>query len=50
MDSTLAMLLDGRVDPVPLVSHRMSLEEAPKGYEMFDNREALKIALLPAAS
>jgi threonine dehydrogenase-like Zn-dependent dehydrogenase len=37
----------GRIDPLPLVSHRLGLEEAPKGYELFDRREASKVLLRP---
>ena len=28
-----------RIDPTPLISHRMNLEEAPKAYEMFNKKE-----------
>jgi alcohol dehydrogenase len=37
----------GRLDPTPIVSHRLSLEEAPKGYELFDTRQASKVLLKP---
>ena len=37
----------GRIDPMPIVSHRLSLEEAPRGYELFDRREAMKVVLTP---
>jgi threonine dehydrogenase-like Zn-dependent dehydrogenase len=37
----------GEVDPTPLISHRMSLEEAPEGYAIFDRREATKVVLQP---
>ncbi|GIU98691.1 MAG: glutathione-dependent formaldehyde dehydrogenase [Actinomycetota bacterium] len=37
----------GRIDPTPLVSHRLPLEEAPKGYELFDARRATKVLLVP---
>jgi threonine dehydrogenase-like Zn-dependent dehydrogenase len=40
-------LVAGRLDPLPLVSHRLSLEEAPHGYELFDRREATKVLLTP---
>jgi threonine dehydrogenase-like Zn-dependent dehydrogenase len=46
-ERTMAMLADGRVDPLPIVSHRLSLEEAPMGYELFDRREASKVLLRP---
>jgi threonine dehydrogenase-like Zn-dependent dehydrogenase len=40
-------LASGRLDPMPLVSHRLPLEEAPRAYELFDRREATKVLLLP---
>jgi alcohol dehydrogenase len=40
-------LVEGRVDPAPLVSHRLSLEDAARGYELFDRREATKVLLEP---
>ena len=35
------------LDPRPLVTHHMSLAEAPAAYELYDQREALKIVLEP---
>jgi len=46
-ERAMEMLIEGRVDPTPIVSHRLSLEEAPKGYELFDRREASKVVLRP---
>jgi threonine dehydrogenase-like Zn-dependent dehydrogenase len=46
-ERAMALVAEGRVDPLPLVSHRLSLEEAPKGYELFDRREASKVLLRP---
>lgn len=40
-------LVVGRLDPRPLVSHRLPLEEAARGYELFDRREATKVLLSP---
>ena len=37
----------GRLDPTPLVSHRLRLEEAPAGYDLFDRRAATKVLLRP---
>ena len=37
----------GSLDPTPLVSHRLTLEEAPSGYALFDRREATKVVLRP---
>jgi threonine dehydrogenase-like Zn-dependent dehydrogenase len=43
----MAEVQAGRMDPLPLVSHRLTLEDAPLGYELFDRREALKVLLAP---
>jgi threonine dehydrogenase-like Zn-dependent dehydrogenase len=37
----------GRLDPMPLVSHRLPLEDAALGYELFESRRATKVLLLP---
>ncbi len=47
LDRVLAMLSSGVLDPGPLVTHRMSLEDAPEAYAIYDRREALKIVLRP---
>jgi 2-desacetyl-2-hydroxyethyl bacteriochlorophyllide A dehydrogenase len=47
VDRVLDMLAAGSVDPSPLVTHRMSLEEAPEAYDVYDRHEALKIVLTP---
>jgi threonine dehydrogenase-like Zn-dependent dehydrogenase len=36
-----------QIDPLPIISHTLPLEEAPKGYELFDRREATKVLLKP---
>jgi threonine dehydrogenase-like Zn-dependent dehydrogenase len=43
MDEVVA----GRIDPMPLVSHRIPLGDAPRGYALFDAREATKVLLVP---
>jgi threonine dehydrogenase-like Zn-dependent dehydrogenase len=45
--SAMAELVAGRVDPRPLISHRLPLEEAARGYELFDSRRATKVLLIP---
>jgi threonine dehydrogenase-like Zn-dependent dehydrogenase len=40
-------LARGEVDPTPLISHRMPLEDAAEGYDLFDRREATKVVLEP---
>jgi 2-desacetyl-2-hydroxyethyl bacteriochlorophyllide A dehydrogenase len=47
VDPVLAMMSAGLLDPTPLVTHHMSLEEAPEAYALYDRREALKILLRP---
>jgi 2-desacetyl-2-hydroxyethyl bacteriochlorophyllide A dehydrogenase len=47
VDPVLDALSAGTLDPAPLVTHRMSLDEAPEAYEIYDRREALKIVLTP---
>src|SRR5271167_95023 len=47
VDRVLAMMSAGLLDPVPLVSDHMSLDDAPEAYAIYDRREALKIVLTP---
>ena len=47
VDTVLDLMKDGKLDPLPLVTHHMKLEEAPEAYAMYDRREALKIVLTP---
>jgi threonine dehydrogenase-like Zn-dependent dehydrogenase len=49
MQPLLQRILNGDIDPGFVVSHHMSLDEAPRGYEMFVNKEneAMKIILKP---
>ena len=47
LDSVLALMSAGMLDPSALVTHHMGLEEAPAAYEIYDRREALKIILRP---
>ncbi|HEX9123870.1 MAG TPA: alcohol dehydrogenase catalytic domain-containing protein [Actinomycetota bacterium] len=46
-ESVLQEVLDGRLDPLPVVSHRLPLEDAPDGYELFASRRATKVLLRP---
>jgi threonine dehydrogenase-like Zn-dependent dehydrogenase len=46
-DRAMEAVESGRINPMPIISHTMPLEEAPKGYEMFDAREATKVVLKP---
>jgi 2-desacetyl-2-hydroxyethyl bacteriochlorophyllide A dehydrogenase len=47
VDRVLALMSAGELDPSPLVTHRMSLDDAPEAYRVYDRHEALKIALTP---
>ena len=37
----------GEIDPAPAITHRLPLEEAEQGYELFRSRKALKVVLTP---
>jgi 2-desacetyl-2-hydroxyethyl bacteriochlorophyllide A dehydrogenase len=47
VDRVLGLIEAGKLDPVPLVTHHMKLDEAAEAYELYDRREALKIVLTP---
>jgi 2-desacetyl-2-hydroxyethyl bacteriochlorophyllide A dehydrogenase len=47
VDRVLALIEAGKLDPSPLVTHHMKLDDAADAYEIYDNREALKIVLTP---
>jgi 2-desacetyl-2-hydroxyethyl bacteriochlorophyllide A dehydrogenase len=47
VDRVLDLLEAGKLDPSPLVTHRMKLDQAAEAYELYDNREALKVVLRP---
>jgi alcohol dehydrogenase len=47
VDPVLELLAAGVLDPAPLVTHHMPLDEAVEGYAIYDRREALKIVLTP---
>ena len=38
-EQLLHLIEVGRIDPKPLISHTMKLDEAPKAYDMFDKKE-----------
>lgn len=35
------------IDPTALITHRLNLDQAEEGYELFESREALKVVLTP---
>jgi len=47
VDRVLEMMSAGLLDPTPLVTHHMPLDQAAEAYALYDNREALKIVLTP---
>jgi 2-desacetyl-2-hydroxyethyl bacteriochlorophyllide A dehydrogenase len=47
LDPVLERLVSGELDPAPLVTHHMKLDEAPDAYGVYDRHEALKIVLTP---
>jgi 2-desacetyl-2-hydroxyethyl bacteriochlorophyllide A dehydrogenase len=47
VDRVLGLIEAGKLDPSPLVSHRMKLDQAAEAYELYDQREALKVVLTP---
>ncbi len=47
VDRVLGMLSSGSLDPAPLVTHHMPLDDAPEAYGVYDRHEALKIVLTP---
>jgi S-(hydroxymethyl)glutathione dehydrogenase/alcohol dehydrogenase len=47
-EQLLHLIEVGRIDPTKIISHTMKLEEAPKGYDIFDKKEdATKIVFKP---
>jgi 2-desacetyl-2-hydroxyethyl bacteriochlorophyllide A dehydrogenase len=47
VDRVLSMLAAGSLDPTPLVTHHLPLDDAAEAYRVYDRREALKIVLTP---
>ena len=46
-DTVLDLIREGAVDPTAIISHRLSLDEAVRGYQLFEAREAMKVVLTP---
>jgi threonine dehydrogenase-like Zn-dependent dehydrogenase len=46
-DEAMQAVRDGRIDPLPIISHRLPLDRAPEGYELFAARKATKVVLRP---
>ncbi len=47
IDETLELVRTGVIDPTIVISHRLALEDAAEGYELFDTRVASKVILIP---
>lgn len=47
MDEALALVVEGKLNPGRMISHRMPMSEAAEAYRMFHAREAMKIVLDP---
>ncbi|MDQ2940085.1 MAG: alcohol dehydrogenase catalytic domain-containing protein [Actinomycetota bacterium] len=47
VDPVLERLKSGELDPTPLVTHHMKLDQAPEAYDVYDRHEALKIVITP---
>jgi threonine dehydrogenase-like Zn-dependent dehydrogenase len=47
IDTTLALVASGKIDPTVAISHRLDLMDAVEGYRLFDAREANKVMLFP---
>ena len=49
MEPLLERILGGEIDPSFVVTHRLPLEEAPRGYDLFKNKQddCLKVVLTP---
>ena len=39
----------GKIDPTFIITHRLKLEEAPQGYQIFNNKkdDCIKIVMTP---
>jgi threonine dehydrogenase-like Zn-dependent dehydrogenase len=47
--SAFELVLEGAIDPAFVISHRLRLEEAPRGYQMFNDKvdDCTKVVLTP---
>jgi threonine dehydrogenase-like Zn-dependent dehydrogenase len=52
MPALLKMIMEGKLDTTFLISHRLSLEEAPTGYKMFkeEQNKVTKVVLKPGGA
>lgn len=47
-EDALLTVAKGDLDPTRLITHRLPLDDAPEGYELFESRAATKVVLTPA--
>jgi S-(hydroxymethyl)glutathione dehydrogenase/alcohol dehydrogenase len=49
MPELYQMIAEGRFDPTDIITHRLPLSEAKKGYELFDTKTdgCIKVVLKP---
>jgi L-iditol 2-dehydrogenase len=47
MRDALELIASGQIDPLPLVSHRLALEETGRALELQRGGEALKVVVVP---
>ena len=49
MPMLLEKIQNGEIDPSFIITHEMSLDDAPKGYEMFKHKQdgCIKVVLKP---
>jgi threonine dehydrogenase-like Zn-dependent dehydrogenase len=43
----LEAVAQNEIDPTRLITHRLTLEEAAEGYDLFRERRALKVLMTP---
>lgn len=46
-DDALLSVAKGEIDPTRAITHRLPLEDAEEGYELFKSRRAMKVVLTP---
>ncbi len=49
MDTIYSQVVAGNLDPTRIITHTMPLDDAPKGYKMFNNKKdgCIKVVLKP---
>lgn len=52
MDELMAMVVDDRIDPSFIITHRLKLEDGPEAYETFKNKKdgCIKVVMHPHAT